>query len=246
LIHETLEEFMTKRIRQHTNKAILILESPWELDDGDANRSSVLPFVEGVAKIVGDIEVYHANFYDKPSFEKALDCLCKTKFKNSTVYIAAHGYKKKVGKVNIFDLLYLIGQKSKDYNITGVMLGTCFVGENTSTMQVCIEGTNLKWCAGYSSSSTWLEGTFIDCAILEKMTYLDPEFDFSEDSTFIDSFAQALAPFSNSFPIGYNYREKPIRLDVSMQFVIQPTGKGKHAKTVSSEVFKAKNQLQLP
>ena len=56
---------MATRIRKHTNKAILILESPWELDDGDANRSSVLPFIEGVAKINGDIEVYHANFYGR-------------------------------------------------------------------------------------------------------------------------------------------------------------------------------------
>lgn len=238
---------MTKRIRQHTNKAILILESPWELDDGDANRSSVLPFVEGVAKIVGDIEVFHANFYDKSSFKKALDCLCKTKFKNTTVYIAAHGWKRKAGNVDIFDLLGLIGEKSKNYNITGVMLGTCFVGNNTSTMQVRIEGTNLKWCAGYSSASTWLEGTFIDCSILEKMTYLDSDFDdFSEDLTFIDSFAQALAPFSNSFSIGHDYGKNLVRLDDSMQFVIQPTGKGKNAKIVSSEVFEAREQLQLP
>jgi len=225
---------MTKRIRQHANKAILILEQPWELDDGDANRSSVLPFIEGVAKMVGDIEVYHANFYDKRSFVKALDCLCKTKFKNTTVYIAAHGYKKKAGKVDIFDLMYLIAQKSNDYNITGVMLGTCFVGENTSTMQVCIEGSNLKWCAGYSSETLWFEGTLIDCAILAKMTYLN---DFSEESTFIDSFAEALAPFSNSFIIGVDYRGNHVQLENSMQFVIQPTGKGKKARTVSSGVF---------
>ena len=63
------------------------------LDDGDANRSSVLPFIEGVAKLAGDTEVYHANFYDKRSFEMALDCLCKTKFQNTIVYVAAHGYK---------------------------------------------------------------------------------------------------------------------------------------------------------
>lgn len=54
--------------RHSSNRAILILESPWELDYSDSNRTSVLPFVEGVGKLAGDTEVYHANFYDKNSF----------------------------------------------------------------------------------------------------------------------------------------------------------------------------------
>ena len=235
---------MANRIRKHSNKAILILESPWELDSNDANRSSVLPFVEGVAKLVGDIEVYHANFYDESSFGKALDCLCKTRFKNTVVYIAAHGYKKKAGGVDISKMLWAIGEKSRSYNITGVMFGTCFVGENTPTMEAYIEGTNLKWCAGYSSSAWWFEGTIIDCAILQQMLYLDSD-DFSTSSAFIESFARALSPFSNSFGIGKSYREKSVRLDTSMQFVIQPTGKGKLARTVSEEVFEAWKQFQL-
>ena len=231
--------------KHSSNRAILVLESPWEIDDGDANRSSVLPFVEGVSKLAGDIEVYHANFYDKSSFEKALNCLCKTKFKNTTVYIAAHGYKKTVGNVKIQDILFPIGEKSKAYNITGVMFGSCFVGEHTPTIEAYVEGTNLKWCAGYSSTSAWLEGTLIDCAILANMTNLDTN-DFSTASTLINSFAQALAPFSNTFHIGADYKENRVRLDASMQFVIQPTGKGKSAKTVSHDIFKAREQFQLP
>ena len=65
--------------RHSSNRAIFVLECPWELDDGDSNRSSVLPFVEGVAKFAGDTEICHANFYDESSFKKALDCLCKSK-----------------------------------------------------------------------------------------------------------------------------------------------------------------------
>ncbi|MCA1773838.1 MAG: hypothetical protein LC677_15020, partial [Halomonas sp.] len=62
---------------RHASRAILVLESPWELDSQDANRSSVIPFVQGVAKLTGDTDVHHANFYDKKSFEMALECLCK-------------------------------------------------------------------------------------------------------------------------------------------------------------------------
>jgi len=227
-----------------THRAILILESPWELDNGDANRTSVLPFVEGVAKLAGDTEVFHANFYDKGSFEKALDCLCKTKFQNTTVYVAAHGYKKKTGNVNITDILRLIGYRSKAYNITGVMLGSCFVGENTTTMEIYIEGTNLKWCDGYSSLTYWLPGTLIDCSILSSMSELDSD-DFSEKSVLIDSFAKAISPFSDGFEIGLDYHDDPVSLKDSMQFVVQPNGKGNRAKKVSEDVFSAWQSFQL-
>ncbi|MBT9098939.1 hypothetical protein KFZ76_14630 [Methylovulum psychrotolerans] len=232
-------------MKPHSARAILILESPWELDERDANRSSVLPFIEGVSKLAGDIEVYHADFYDKSSFKKALECLCRTKFKNTIVYIAAHGSKNKVGNVKLDDALFLIGEKSRECNITGVMLGTCFVGENTATMEVYIEGTNIKWCAGYSSASTWLEGTLIDCAILKNMLDLDAE-DFADRDRLIDSFAQAIAAFSNTFQIGEDYHNNPVKLEDGMAFVVQPTGQGHRARTVTQEVFETKEDYQLP
>ena len=36
-----------------------------ELDFSDSNRVSVRYFIDGIGKIAGDTEVYHANFYDK-------------------------------------------------------------------------------------------------------------------------------------------------------------------------------------
>jgi len=229
---------------KNSNRAILVLESPWELDSEDSNRSSVLPFVEGVARLTDNTEVYHANFYDKNSFDFALNCLCKTQFKNTIVYIAAHGYKQKIGNMKISDLLFKIGLKSTEYNITGVMLGSCFVGENTTTMEAFIQDTNLKWCSGYSSSSMWLEGTMIDCAILAKMSHIGKR-EFSEGPRLINCFAEALSPFSKTYEIGEDYKDNPVSLENSMQFVIQPTGKGRHARTVSSDVFDVHDSFQL-
>jgi len=230
--------------RHSSNRAILVLESPWGLDSDDTNRSSVLPFIEGVAKLAGDTEVYHANFYDKSSFIKALDCLCKRRFKNTIVYIAAHGYKKKIGKVPIDDLMSMIGEESKKCNITGLMLGSCFVGGNTITMEVYVEGTNLKWCAGYSSTARWLEGTLIDCAILSNMSSLDDE-DYYDKEGIIQAFGQSISGFSETFNIGEDYKDRPVKLSDSMQFVIQPKGKGNKARTVSEEVFNAHKSYQL-
>lgn len=222
-----------------TNRAILILESPWELDNDDSNRTSVLPFVEGVAKLAGNTEVYHANFYDKKSFQQALDCLCKTKFESTIIYIAAHGYKKKVGKVNIADLIFMVGERSKQFNITGLMLGSCFVGEHTSTMEVFVEGTNIRWCAGYASSTKWLQGTMVDCAILSGLSILDDD-DFEDKDCIIEAFANAIAPFASNYPIGCDYDGELTSLEDSMQFVVQQKGQGNRAKVVTEEVFTEK------
>lgn len=222
--------------KHNSNRAILVLEAPWELDDSDSNRSSVMPFVEGIAKYAGDTEVYHANFYDKSSFKKALNYLCKARFRNTIVYVAAHGYKTEIGGMKVLDALCSIGDKSREYNITGVMLGSCFVGGNNTTMEVCLEGTNLKWCAGYSSSSYWLSGTMIDCSILAHMSQLEGD-DFNSRNCIIQTLGSAIRHFSSSCIIGKNYQEDPVSLENSLQFVVQPAGQGQRARTVSSEVF---------
>ena len=225
--------------RQHkSNRAVLVLECPWELDNDDSNRSSVLPFVEGIAKYAGDTEVYHANFYDKSSFKKALAYLCKCRFESTVVYIAAHGYKKKIAGIDIFDLLLEIGKYSKSSNITGIMLGSCFVGKETTSIQVCIEGTNIKWCAGYASSCEWLTGTMIDCSIMAALLELDDE-DFGDRDNVIGELASALSPFSKTFVIGDDYKGASVTLEDSIQFVVQVTGQGNRARTVTEDVLDA-------
>lgn len=232
-------------MRNHSSsRAILVLESPWELDFSDSNRTSVRPFIDGVGKLAGDTEIYHANFYDKSSFEKALDCLCKRKFENTIVYIAAHGYKKKVGNFPISDLLFMVGEKSKQYNITGLLLGSCFVGENTGMMEVYLEGTNLKWAAGYSSTSKWLEGTLIDCSILSHMSYLE-DFAYSDREIIVEALGSSVSGFSENFCIGNDYNDAPVKLIDSLQFVVQPRGQGNRAKTVTTEVFQVHKRNQI-
>jgi hypothetical protein len=225
-------------------RAILVLECPWGLDSTDVNRSSVLPFVEGIAKYAGGMDVYHANFYDKSSFVKALNYLCGVKFENAIIYVAAHGYKKKIGGVDIGSLLFELGEKSKACNITGIMLGSCFVGENVAAIKVYLEGTHLKWCAGYSSESNWLAGTMIDCSIMSSMAALDVK-DFESRERIVEAMALAISPFSRSFEIGRNYKFEPVALEGSIQFIVQSTGRGQRANLVTEEVFAEYENLQL-
>ena len=220
-------------------RAIFVLESPWELDAGDSNRTSVLPFIEGVGKLAGDVEVFHANFYDKSSFKKALKCLAKTRYENAVVYIAAHGTETDIGGVKTHALLFEVGEIAKSLNITGVLLGSCLACRNTSQMQTYTEGSNLRWCAGYSASVSWLEGTFVDCAILSRMLELDDtDGDFDDVDVMVEAIAKAVAPFSKTYGIGTK-KKKVLRLDQSIEFVVQAKGKGNVAKTVTNDDFAA-------
>ncbi|BAP41550.1 hypothetical protein NJC40_10735 [Pseudomonas sp. 21LCFQ02] len=229
---------MKKAIRKEhrARRAILVLESPWQLDERDANRSSVVPFVEGIAKYAGDTEVYHANFYNKRTFEQAFDVLRRCGADNALVYIAAHGAKGKIAGSKIEDLIFTIGAHAQESNITGIMIGSCYVGEDTTMMEVFMEGTGLRWCAGYGSSCEWLTGTMIDCAIMAQMLELDED-DLSDRDLMVENLGAALSPFSRSFAIGADTANNDVALEDSINFVVQPSGRGFRARDVKAEVL---------
>ncbi|CAM5431468.1 hypothetical protein [Alcaligenes phenolicus] len=229
----------TRRTKLHhnANQAILVLECPWILDEQDSNRSSVLPFVEGIAKMAGGTDVFHANFYDKNSFIKALSILCSVRFENAIIYIAAHGNEKHIGNVKLNDIFSKIGEYSKKSNITGLMLGSCFTGANMASPQSTLQGTNLYWCCGYSSSSEWLSGVMIDCSIISEMINTE-NISKNNQNDFIELFSKALAPFSPKYIIGEDSKKNPVTLDESIRVVTQPSGQGLRAKEITKNIFK--------
>jgi hypothetical protein len=235
---------MKQMKQQHSRRAIIVLEAPWALDDTDANRTSVLPFIEGIAKFAGDTEVLHANFYDKSSFGSALKCLCKAHYRNAIVYIAAHGWKGRIGKVKLGDILREIAEVSTACNITGVLLGSCYGGECSKTMEDGLKASNMRWCAGYSSGSYWLEGTLIDCAILAKMASIRKS-SYRNRDKMIEHFADAIAQFAPSYPIGEDKDDQLVALQDSLQFVVQTDGQGQQPQNVSAEVFAGRGDFLM-
>ncbi|MDX1728889.1 MAG: hypothetical protein R3203_14170 [Pseudoalteromonas tetraodonis] len=232
-----------KRRGSSTN-AILVLESPWGLDEKDNNRSSVVPFMQGIAKYTGDTEVFHANFYDKKSFDYALDCITREGFKNTIIYIAAHGYEDKIGNVKVDHILGEVSDISKQQNITGLLFGSCFIGKKTLEMEVYIQESGLRWCMGYASSCNWLEGTMIDAAIIGAMISLENG-DFESRDIINSAFANAIAPFADNFIIGSDYSGDKVSIRDSLKFVCQPEGKGHRAKDVTDDVFEMANTLRF-
>lgn len=230
--------------KKYANRAIIVLEAPWDLDAADANRTSVLPFLEGVAKLAGDTDVLHANFYDEDSLIHAYNYLAKSHHRNAIMYIAAHGAHGLVGNVELLSIFAAAQVIAKRCNITGVLIGSCYGGECGVTLQTGIQGSQLRWCAGYASSTNWLQGTLVDCAILESMLDL-PSAAYKKSAKIIERLALAVSPFSPTYPIGEDYDDRPVSLRDSLQFVIQPEGKGQRARNVNQEVFAEHVALQL-
>ncbi len=222
--------------------AILVLECPWGLDPHDANRSSVLPFVQGLARYAGDIEVFHANFYDEQSFKDGLNALCRKRFRNTLVYVAAHGSTSHVG-AHLTTISSEVRRRSKEFNITGMLLGSCFAGYVTKAHQLTLQGSNLRWIIGYASESDWLSGAMIDCALLSEAV----RFHASSygRANLVKRFSKALEPFSAHAPIGNDLDDEPTALRDSLQIVIKPPGRGDTTAVISEDVFKAHAKRQI-
>lgn len=84
------------------------------------------------------------------------------------MYIAAHGWKVQVGRAPLGELLGGVANVSKACSITGVLLGSCYGGECSRTMEDGLKASDMRWCVGNASRSWWLEGTLMDCSIDEE------------------------------------------------------------------------------
>lgn len=230
--------------RKHAGRAIIVLESPWELDDDDANRSSVLPFVEGVAKLAGDMDVLHANYYDEKSMRVAMGCLAKSRYKNTIVYIAAHGDGRNAGDVKLVRIFGIVEDFAELCNITGVLIGSCYGAKDLLNLEVGLERGKLRWTAGYASSAYWLPGTLVDCAILEEMSAL-PASAYASSDRMTAALGDAISLFSPQAEIGKNSKGEPVSFAKSLRFVVQPEGQGHRARDVSQAVFARHKGNQL-
>lgn len=230
-------------------RAVLIFEGAWELYETDINRSSVLPFFEGMARCHPDVEIIHTRFYDKRGFASAFQALCQGAFANAIVYVTAHGNGRTIGKADIFNVMLECNLASRVSNITGVVLGSCFAAGNgiRSTehkILPLIEGSRIAWVSGYSCASNWLEGTLIDLCLIQQML-LAEEADFATFEHIAQQLAEALAGFSPTSRIGLCRKERPVPLGEGLAFFAQARGQGRRARQITDEVWAAWADTQL-
>jgi len=232
-------------------KAVVILEGPWDLYRNDINKSSVLPFFDGMAKSFNDVEILHSRYYDKKSFDLALYALTSGNYKDVIVYICAHGNGKDIGGKNIVDAIIECNLSSRDANISGVILGSCQSAGTPKkslieSMKVLIEDSKIYWIAAYTCKSLWYESTLIDLSIISRMLQATPKKRESR-TKIVEVLAEGIAPFSPSFKIGSlgdDGDAKSISIKHGIVYIAQPTGKGNRALEVTETVWHEWAKLQ--
>ena len=226
-------------------KAVLVIESPWWTPDQNRRRASVLPMLQAMGNLSEHLAIYHSYFYEKHGFQAALkDDLSHTKEKRLYLYVAAHGSRRTVGGVGETPGLLLstvfreLKRNNPQYrNIEGIVLGSCEVGRNTGELMNGLTGTRIAWIFGYTCEIDWLSSTFIDVAILERLTRLrERQLSFREE--IVKAFAGALRRFSGEYPIGGEGRRK-ISLADSIVLVTKPRGQGNASKDSTGDLIAA-------
>lgn len=237
----------------HDKSSVLILEAPWNIYEGDINRSSVEPFFQGLAKQSNDVEILHSRFYDVSSFRLAFAALSKHKYKNAIVYVAGHGDGQRVGGAKIVDIMIECSLKSVAANITGVILGSCFSAgtakrSQADTINYLVQESNIAWVAAYNCAAYWHESTMIDLSIIRQMIRAE-ESDFQDRGDISEELARGIECFSPHFPLGSNGksdRERELMsLKQGISFFSQPRGQGNRSRCVTAEVWGMWKGLQL-
>lgn len=223
--------------RMAATRSIVVLEAPWGLHKNDQLRVSVLPFIQGMAQVHGNIDVLHARFFDKRSFDQALEHLTTGDvYDNTIVYIAGHGGGRKIQGVDIGHLMFQVAQLSKPKNISGILLGSCLVGNNTTTLETYLTESALRWMAGYKCSVDWMPGTLLDLSLLERM--LDMDITEENLEAYKQAFLDATELFDMEASIGEYENAQPAEMGDALVFAVQPAGKGKRPKSfVCDELY---------
>ena len=144
---------------------------------------------------------------------------------------------KSKNAILVFELPWKLDDK-------GLMLGSCFAGSKTEKLEMFIEGRKLTWCAAYSSSCYWLQGTMLDCALLHcALNIEDAHYKTHEEMQ--QAFAEAVAPFAPTGIIGTDSKDQPVALSESLQIVIQPEGRGFRARLSSEGIFERAEEYRL-
>lgn len=237
----------------YDKSAVLILEAPWNIYEGDINRSSVEPFFQGLAKQSYDIEILHSRFYDVRSFRLAFAALSNHKYKNAIVYVAGHGDGQRVGGARILDIMVACSLGSVAANITGVVLGSCFSAgtarrSQAVTINCMVQESNIAWVAAYNCAAFWHESTMIDLSIIRQMIRAE-ESDFQDRSDISEQLAMGIECFSPHSAVGSNGKlgrdRELISLKQGISFFSQPRGQGNRSRCVTDEVWHMWKGLQL-
>jgi hypothetical protein len=229
-------------MRMKNKTALIILERPWGSHTSKNNRASVLPFFHGLQQINGNFDVYHSQFYEKKSFELALDDMMELEYDQFYIYIACHGKGRRLEGLNLTTAMQIIRANAQSNNILGVLIGACEIGKHPYTLQAYSEGSSIVWQFAYKCSVNWLDGTLLDVKIFDKLLGLT-EKSFNDSKNIVQAFNDALSGFKPDTSIGTGKNDASMLLKDSLTLVVQSKGQGKQANDHSDELFDIKRLI---
>ena len=104
------------------------------------------------------------NFNDAKSFEKSLDHLLTAQQDLLFIYMASHGYGKRLGNINFSKISDIIGtavELDKGRRVEGVIFGACEIGgtRNDLSLEMLQWKTNIVWVLAYKNIMDWMPST---------------------------------------------------------------------------------------
>ena len=162
--------------------ALLILEQPWFRIPQDPRQSSVRPFLEGLAAL-NDMPLFHASYYDRQSFDKALSYLLEARELESVdkliLYVGAHATGGRLGgdfgqAMNLdtlFRRLTELGHKQ----IAGLILDSCELGAKEEQLAAGVKQAGLSWLIAHAARIDWMDGMLTNLNLLHHLCQIHPD-----------------------------------------------------------------------
>ncbi|CAA9892779.1 hypothetical protein METHB2_80096 [Candidatus Methylobacter favarea] len=176
------------------------------------------------------------NFNDAKSFEKSLDHLLTAQQDRLFIYVASHGYGKRLGNINFSRISDIIGnavEQNKGRRVEGVIFGACEIGGtcNDRSLEMLHWRTNIVWVLAYRNIMDWMPSTLIDLNFMNSMMQLDVESLCKRDELIVCA-ASALTLFNPVNKIGSsrvaygNNTSSDIDVKDAIRFLVKPHGRG--------------------
>lgn len=220
--------------------ALIILENHWWDLDENPGQASVFPFFHGLERLIDNVRVYHATFYDQSSLQAALlNFSINDRYDRYILYIASHGSPRKVASIQIANLADTIRGVAKLSKIEGVIIGSCLVGTQTEEFKKAMIGSSIVWMMGYKGAVNWLTSTLIDLAVIENMLEINKRHIDSRDKIF-KKFTNAIERFNPYYVVAEDKQGGQMSLIDTLSLVIQAHGQGKQPVDMTDDLRKFK------
>lgn len=228
--------------------ALLVAESPWYTPNVNQGAASSLPFFEGVKKLNNDratdrrFNIYHCNFYDNSSFDRAIEHLAKASEERQILYVGAHGSAESIADAEIEHIADVIADAGG--RVKGLIVSSCFVGSNAKLAKASELGFKLNtlkevrgpnWILAYTHSVDWLSSVMLETSVIHHFSMGYMKRTINSKAQILDVFNDAFALFNPNANFGWDANEHEKTLAECIRVWVRPQG-AEFAKDVTEEL----------